>query len=143
MKTTRVLFPCVAILLFGLIGSVVAQTGGEWPQWRGANRDGISKETGLLKQWPEGGPPLVWKASGAGAGYSSFSISKGRLYTMGLRGDREFIIAFDIANGKKFGPRRTAELSATIAAMDLAARRLSTVTGFTRSAEMATFRVWI
>ncbi|HEX3228843.1 MAG TPA: PQQ-binding-like beta-propeller repeat protein [Pyrinomonadaceae bacterium] len=101
MKTTRVLFPCVAILLFGLIGSVVAQTDGEWPQWRGANRDGISKETGLLKQWPEGGPPLVWKASGAGAGYSSFAISKGRLYTMGLRGDREFIIAYDIANGKE------------------------------------------
>lgn len=101
MKTTRVLFPCVAILLFGLIGSVVAQTDGEWPQWRGANRDGISKETGLLKQWPEGGPPLVWKASGAGAGYSSFAISKGRLYTMGLRGDREFIIAFDLANGKE------------------------------------------
>ena len=45
-----------------------AQTGGEWPQWRGANRDGVSKETGLLKQWPEAGPPLVWKVTGAGRG---------------------------------------------------------------------------
>jgi outer membrane protein assembly factor BamB len=90
-----------AIALLFLCTAVVGQTTGEWPQWRGANRDGISKETGLLKQWPEGGPPLVWKASGAGRGYSSFSISKGRLYTMGLRGDREFIIAFDIANGKE------------------------------------------
>jgi outer membrane protein assembly factor BamB len=88
-------------LIISVSTAVVAQTGGEWPQWRGANRDGISKETGLLKQWPEGGPPLVWKATGAGRGYSSFSISKGRLYTMGLRGDREFIIAFDIANGKE------------------------------------------
>ncbi len=90
-----------AIALLFLCTAAFAQTGGEWPQWRGANRDGISKETGLLKQWPEGGPPLVWKAAGAGRGYSSFSISKGRLYTMGLRGDREFIIAFDIANGKE------------------------------------------
>src|ERR1700752_3412246 len=70
-------------VLFLFSAGAIAQTGGEWPQWRGANRDGISKETGLLKQWPEGGPPLVWKATGAGGGYSSFAISKGRLYTMG------------------------------------------------------------
>ncbi len=88
-------------VLFLSCTAATAQTGGEWPQWRGANRDGISKETGLLKQWPEGGPPLVWKAAGAGRGYSSFSISNGRLYTMGLRADREFIIAFDIASGKE------------------------------------------
>ena len=36
---------------------VTAQTPGDWPQWRGPNRDGISKETGLLKQWPQQGPP--------------------------------------------------------------------------------------
>ena len=100
MKTTKHKALSALTLLF-LCAAAVAQTGGEWPQWRGANRDGISKETGLLKQWPEGGPPLVWKASGAGGGYSSFSISKGRLYTMGLRGDREFIIVFDITNGKE------------------------------------------
>jgi outer membrane protein assembly factor BamB len=75
--------------------------GGDWPQWRGPNRDGVSKETGLLKQWPAEGPPLAWKASGAGTGYSSMAISNGRLYTMGLRGDREFIIAFDAATGKE------------------------------------------
>ena len=77
------------------------QSGANWPQWRGPNRDGISKETGLLKQWPAEGPALVWKASGAGRGYSSFSISNGKLYTMGLRGDREFVVAFDIATGKE------------------------------------------
>jgi len=78
-----------------------AQAGGEWPQWRGANRDGISKETGLLKQWSEAGPPLAWKTTGAGRGYSSLSASKGKLYTMGLRGEREFVIAFDFKTGKE------------------------------------------
>jgi outer membrane protein assembly factor BamB len=82
-------------------GQAIGQSGANWPQWRGPNRDGISKETGLLKQWPAEGPPLVWKASGAGRGYSSFSISNGKLYTMGLRGDREFVMAFDIATGKE------------------------------------------
>jgi hypothetical protein len=55
----------------------------------------------LLKQWPAEGPALGWKATGAGRGYSSFSVANGRLYTMGLRGDREFVIAFDIATGKE------------------------------------------
>ncbi len=99
MKIKALVLSTFVLFLFS--AGAIAQTGGEWPQWRGANRDGISKETGLLKQWPEGGPPLVWKATGAGGGYSSFAISKGRLYTMGLRGDREFIIAFDVANGKE------------------------------------------
>jgi outer membrane protein assembly factor BamB len=89
------------VLLFAVAGQVMGQAGANWPQWRGPNRDGVSKETGLLKQWPENGPPLVWKASGAGRGYSSFAVANGRLYTMGLRGDREVLVAFDIANGKE------------------------------------------
>ena len=83
------------------LSTVVAQRSADWPQWRGPNRDGISKETGLLKQWPADGPPLVWKASGAGAGYSSLAVSGGRIYTMGVRNDREYVIAFDVATGKE------------------------------------------
>jgi outer membrane protein assembly factor BamB len=90
-----------AILFLFLSISIAAQTPGDWPQWRGPNRDGISKETGLLKQWPADGPPLVWKATGAGRGYSTMSIAKGRIYTMGLRGDREYVIAFDTSTGKE------------------------------------------
>ncbi len=100
MKTMRVLLLGIAVF-FCLAHELKAQSTANWPQWRGPNRDGISKETGLLKQWPAEGPTLVWKAIGAGRGYSSFSIERGRLFTMGLRGDREFIIAFDIATGKE------------------------------------------
>jgi outer membrane protein assembly factor BamB len=99
MKIRVLALATVAALM--LVQHATAQTAADWPQWRGPNRDGISKETGLLKQWPAEGPPLVWKASGAGRGYSSFSISNGKLYTMGLRGDREFVVAFDIATGKE------------------------------------------
>lgn len=104
MKTKRVMLAGI-VLVFALAGQAIAQpgapAGANWPQWRGPNRDGVSKETGLLKQWPADGPPLVWKAAGAGRGYSSFSVANGRLYTMGLRGDREFVVAFDLANGKE------------------------------------------
>ena len=36
----------------------------DWPQYRGPGQDGRSSETGLLREWPEGGPPLAWKAAG-------------------------------------------------------------------------------
>jgi outer membrane protein assembly factor BamB len=99
MKQVRGLFLVIALCAFA--AQALGQKAALWPQWRGPNRDGISKETGLLKQWPAEGPPLVWKAAGAGRGYSSFSIADGKLFTMGLRGDREFVVAFDIATGKE------------------------------------------
>jgi outer membrane protein assembly factor BamB len=73
----------------------------DWPQWRGLHRDGKSGDTGLLAQWPAGGPRLVWKARGLGEGYSSFAVIGNRLYTQGQQGDGEFVIALDVATGKQ------------------------------------------
>ena len=89
-----------ALLLFSLWSTAKTDVSGEWPQWRGPRRDGISTETGLLKQWPPDGPPQAWKTNGLGNGYSTVSITKGRLFTMGLKGNREFVIALDAADGK-------------------------------------------
>ncbi len=89
----------VAALAWGL-GAAGAQPA-EWFQWRGPHRDGVSGETGLLKQWPSAGPPQLWRAGGAGTGYSSFSSTGGRLYTLGARGDIEYVIALDAATGRK------------------------------------------
>jgi outer membrane protein assembly factor BamB len=98
----RLQFLLIAAVVLAVPAIALSQANSaSWPQWRGPNRDGISKETGLLKQWPAEGPPLLWKARGAGGGFSSFSVTNGRLYTMGLRGEREFIIAFDAATGKE------------------------------------------
>lgn len=58
-----------------------------WPQWRGIYRDGRSPEKGLLSQWPEGGPSLLWKLGGLGNGYSAPIITGGRIYLAGDRGD--------------------------------------------------------
>lgn len=73
----------------------------DWPQWRGPDRDGISKETGLLKQWPAEGPPLAWKITGAGRGFSSLAVANNRLFTMGLRGEKEHVVAFEQSTGKE------------------------------------------
>ncbi len=81
--------------------STSSQVPADWFQWRGANRDGISAETGLLQDWPKSGLPQAWRMAGAGNGYSSFSSSGGRLYTLGARSGNEYVIAIDRATGKK------------------------------------------
>lgn len=68
----------------------------DWPGWRGAERNGQSPETGLLQTWPEGGPPLAWKAKGLGSGYSSVSVADGKIFTMGDVGKKQFVLALSL-----------------------------------------------
>jgi outer membrane protein assembly factor BamB len=74
---------------------------GYWPQWRGADRSAVSPETGLLKSWPEKGPPLAWKYEGLGEGVASVAVAGGRVYTLGYRGDDELVTALEEGTGKK------------------------------------------
>ena len=97
----RLLIAAIAGALLMSITSAQQPAPAEWFQWRGPNRDGISQETGLLQEWPKSGPPLAWRANGVGNGYSSFSTSGGRLYTLGARAGIEYVIALDRATGKK------------------------------------------
>ncbi len=69
---------------------------GEWPQWRGPDRNGLSGEKGLLQEWPKDGPTLIWKAHGLGAGYSGITISGGRLFTMGDLDGSSQVLALDM-----------------------------------------------
>jgi outer membrane protein assembly factor BamB len=73
----------------------------DWPQWRGPNRDDVSKETGLLKKWPTGGPKLLWKFDQAGVGYSDVAVVGDNLYTMGSDDRTEFLFALDLKTQKK------------------------------------------
>ena len=72
----------------------------DWPQWRGVERDGVSKEAGLLQQWPEGGPPLAWKATGLGEGFASVAVSGGRIITQGQSRGGQSVVALDEATGR-------------------------------------------
>jgi outer membrane protein assembly factor BamB len=78
-----------------------------WPQWRGQNRDGHSRETGLLKQWPSEGPKLLWQVDDLGSGYATPSVSGGRIYLMGNNGlEDEFVSALDVKDGRKLWSAR-------------------------------------
>jgi outer membrane protein assembly factor BamB len=90
---------------------------GEWPQFRGPERNAVSSDTGLLTEWPENGPPLVWEARGAGRGYASVAIVGDKLYTMGdglsiADDEDEYVVCFRLTDGAvvwkaKLGPAWT------------------------------------
>ena len=73
----------------------------DWPQWRGANRDGHSRETGLMKAWPKEGPKLLWQINDLGSGYATPVIAGGRIYVMSNKGvEDEFVSALNVMDGK-------------------------------------------
>jgi outer membrane protein assembly factor BamB len=122
MPCTRVKSLVPLLITATVASGVVTIAADDWPQWRGPRRDGVSKETGLLKDWPANGPRLAWRSSGLGEGYSSFAVADRRLYTLGARQNTEYVFAlaaatgekiWEVANGRRFnndrgdGPRGT------------------------------------
>jgi outer membrane protein assembly factor BamB len=89
-------WPLFSIAFCGLIAMLAH--GDDWPQFRGPNRDGVSRETGLRQEWPKAGPALLWTYKEAGLGYSGPAVVGDRLYFSGGRGESEFLIALDIKN---------------------------------------------
>ncbi len=90
----------LVVLAFGFFSLVAGAA--DWPQWRGPQRDGVSRETGLLQQWPEGGPKLLWQVTDIGLGYSTPAVVGQRLYLLGNEGmDDEFVESLDIKDGKQ------------------------------------------
>lgn len=101
----------------------------QWTQFRGPGRANISTESGLLTDWNQSPPKLLWTARGLGEGYSSVSLSGNLLFTMGTKANEEVVIAIDIntgeivwsqANGSVFkdgqgnGPRSTPTVDGTV-----------------------------
>ncbi len=94
------------LTLLGICLLTTTLSAGDWPNWRGPDRDDVSKETGLLKEWPKEGPKQVWSNDNVGLGYSSFAIAGGKLITVGAREDAEFLICLDVNNGKELWSAR-------------------------------------
>jgi outer membrane protein assembly factor BamB len=90
------LFAAVAALLFASHTFAA-----DWPQWRGPNRDGVSKETGLLDAWPADGPKVRWERLDLGTGYSSPIVVAGVVYIQTTKGNDEFTVALEETTGKE------------------------------------------
>jgi len=90
----RLSIPVMVVLAAAGMGMALAD---DSPQFRGPNRDGKYRETGLLQAWPEGGPPLLWRAEGLGDGYASASVVGGAIYVPGMvDGNLGYLFALDL-----------------------------------------------
>jgi len=112
----RVLRSRLAAFKFALcVGAMtpVVVRADDWPQYRGPNREGVSRETGLLKSWPKDGPSLLWTYRDAGVGFTPPSVVGDRLYGMGVRDKKDYLYALDTKIGRQvwtteLGPERSA-----------------------------------
>lgn len=90
-----ILFACLAVLCFGC-----KQTKTELSDWRGPERNGIYNETGLLKEWPEQGPELLWSFEGLGFGHSAPAVANNLVYVTGIKDTLKStgaLFAFDLS----------------------------------------------
>ena len=86
---------CVFLIFFP--STVCAE---DWPQTQGKNRDNKSKETGLLSEWPQDGPSLLWTFRHSGVGYSGPAVVGDRIYIMGGRNGRAELSSIKATSGE-------------------------------------------
>jgi outer membrane protein assembly factor BamB len=117
-----------AVIGLGFLTSVVHA--GDWPQWRGPDRSGISAETGLLPEWPPDGPKLLWQVKEIGSGYSTPSVVGDRLYIGSNEGmDDEFVLALAVADGREIWSTRIGKVGPNEGPQYPGARSTPTVDG--------------
>ena len=76
-----------------------AMLAGEWPQFLGPQRNGLSSEPNLIETWPDGGPKVVWRVPG-GVGMSGIAISRGRVLTLVQREGQQWVVALNSRTGE-------------------------------------------
>lgn len=92
----------VLYYVIGIAASASPALAVDWPQWRGPQRNGVSTESGLLKEWPGEGPKLLWQARDIGRGYSTPAVAGGRIYLLSNEGlEKEFVQALAVQDGQQ------------------------------------------
>src|SRR4051795_4477941 len=94
MKIVRLM-----VLVGGLCALTLTADAADWPQWRGPDRTGVSKETGLLKAWPKDGPPKLWSVKGCGSGFSSVAVTGDVIYGTGSNRGKNVAWALKVSDG--------------------------------------------
>ena len=87
--------------LVAVLSAATGALGGDWPQFRGPNRDNISTETGILKAWPAEGPKVLWRTPMA-QGYAGAAIRGGKVYVNDYNTAKKehWVRCLNVADGK-------------------------------------------
>ena len=100
MSRSRMLIGVFAVSAIASSIAWAAKPGDDWPQFRGPDRTDVSQDTGLLKEWPKDGPPLVWTGKDIGEGFSSVSVVGDRVFTMGDKSEKSHVFCLSRTDGK-------------------------------------------
>src|SRR5437667_110198 len=101
------------VFVLGTLVSTLTQSAtADWPQWQGPDRNGLSTETGLRKQWPAGGPPQLWTIATLGGGYGSIAVKGDQIFVQGAKDRQSVVYVLGRTNGrglwsKAIGPAGT------------------------------------
>jgi len=101
MKANKPIFPKLLLSML-IIATSSPFVFGQLYEWRGPDRTGIYNETGLLQKWPDGGPKLLWEATGMGDGYSSATVTDDAVYLTGRKDSSDVLIALTLDGKKKW-----------------------------------------
>jgi outer membrane protein assembly factor BamB len=91
----------VFIAILAIAAASAQSPATDWPQWRGPDRSGVSRETGLLREWPRPGPALAWSAQQLGAGYGSVAVAGSRVFVQGMKNRQSTVTSLDRESGKQ------------------------------------------
>ena len=88
--------------LIGVMISLVAAhaNAGDWGQFLGPNRNGVSTETGLINAWPAAGPKIVWRTP-LGVSMSGVAVAEGAAFTMFQDETSQYVVCLNAADGKE------------------------------------------
>jgi len=89
----RIALLAVVVIAVATAAALAGEDAGHWPRFHGPDLTNRSPATGLLKTWPDGGPPLLWRAGGLGHGYASVAVTADRITTTGNSGGATVITA--------------------------------------------------
>lgn len=98
MHTKRCRLRSLLVLILLTVTEISLTRADDWPQYRGPKLNDRSAETDLLAEWPKEGPKLTATFRDAGVGYSGLAVVGDRLYTLGDRGETEYLIAVDLTS---------------------------------------------
>jgi outer membrane protein assembly factor BamB len=96
----RLVITCAVAVFCAVVVLGAQRASTDWPQWRGSGRDGVSRDTGLLRQWPRAGPSLAWSATQLGTGYGSIAVAGDRVFVQGMKNRQSVVTSLDRASGK-------------------------------------------
>lgn len=97
--TVRSCVTSLALLCALVVSSLAVAE--DWPQFLGPNRDGISRETGLAKAWPEGGPKELWSVD-LGEGFGGPAIRDGEVFLLDrIVGEKDIVRCFSFRTGEE------------------------------------------